>query len=279
MERFVFSDMAYEMPLGGGDLRPKEEQLTPEIRRCSRLFTTEEGQKEVRTYLLPPLWKMGEISQEELIRILAEDLLGMIRRSMKSAERKTVLVIGLGNPLLGPDALGSKTVEKVLATRIGEQILQKGYTVACFSPNVYAHTGMEASEVAKGICDQICPGMVLAVDALAAKCHERLGSAIQFSELGVRPGGGIGAGRRELSVHTLGVPVLSVGIPTVVRASTLIVEALKIGGALVSGDAMERHLTELEGSYVTPKEIDWLINEGAFVLASAINLACGKEES
>lgn len=182
-----------------------------------------------------------------------------ILKNLLPPDCDNVLVAGLGNMDITADALGPKTGSYIFATRhISEQLKKEmGYeqlkTVSCVCTGVLGETGIESAEIIKGICDVISPSCVIAVDALAASSAKRLGTTVQLSTAGITPGSGVGNHRYEISCSTLGVPVVSIGIPTVISASV-------ISGR--EGDSM----------FVTPREIDRLTEQGAKLIGMSINV-------
>lgn len=184
----------------------------------------------------------------------------------------TVLVVGLGNRAITPDALGPLAVEKVLATRHiqGEfarsMSLDDLRSVAVFTTGVLGDTGMESQELTEGICDRLHPCAVIAVDALAAGTLSRLGCTVQLSDTGISPGSGVGNDRAALNFETLGVPVIGIGVPTVVDAVTLATE-------LTGTDGGERVTPEGRQMTVTPREIDLMIARASKLVAMIINAA------
>lgn len=192
------------------------------------------------------------------------DLAGILS-SLLPKNTASVLVAGLGNTDITADALGPKTLDYVLATRHilncdGEEneFFKNFFSVAAISTGVLGDTGIESAEIIKGVVNQIKPDCVIAVDALAATSAQRLGSTVQLSDSGISPGSGVGNHRHEISRRTLGVPVISVGIPTVVSTSV-------ICGREDSG-----------GMFVTPREIDRLIEQGAKLIGMTINVCLQK---
>lgn len=170
-----------------------------------------------------------------------------------------ILVAGIGNMDITADALGPKTNSYVLATRHISQELKKdmGFTnlksVSTVRTGVLGETGIESAEIIKGIVNVINPSCVIAVDALASSSAERLGTTVQLSDTGISPGSGVGNHRFEISEKTLGVPVVSVGIPTVVSTGV-------IKGA------------EDNSMFVTPREIDRVTEQGAKLIGMSINV-------
>jgi len=189
-------------------------------------------------------------------------------------KRGTVLVVGLGNELITPDALGPKVASSVLATRhISKELirtmgLEKLRCVAVIAPGVLGRTGIETGEIVRGVADRIKPSAVITVDALASRSIKRLGSTIQICDTGISPGSGVGNARKRLDKSTLGVKVISIGVPTVVDAATLtydFTDKEKSQSVFV--------LPESENMMVTPKEIDLLIDRASKLVSMAINRA------
>ena len=178
----------------------------------------------------------------------------------------SVLVVGVGNENITADSLGPKTNNYVLATRHILPDLQKSlaaddlFNVATLTTGVLGETGIETAEIVKGIVRQISPDCVIAVDALAASSAERLGTTIQFSDSGISPGSGVGNHRDEISSTTVGVPVIAIGIPTVVSTG------------VISGDGSDT-------AFVTPREIDRITEQGAKLIGMGINVCLQKSLS
>lgn len=181
---------------------------------------------------------------------------------------RSVLVCGIGNRDITPDALGPMTAARILATRhISKQLsetLGLGVLtpVTAISPGVLGQTGIEVGEILGGIVEKTQPDAVIAVDALAARSLSRLCSTVQISDTGIIPGSGVHNARAELSCKTLGVPVISIGVPTVVDLNTL------------SNDLCEGSAPAAIGEMiVTPREIDTIIDHTADIISMGINCA------
>lgn len=192
----------------------------------------------------------------------------------------TVLVVGLGNEKITPDALGPKCISLILATRhiskefaksIGFENLR---SVAAAVPGVLGTTGIETAESIEGIVQKIRPSAVIVIDALAARSAERLGTTIQITDTGVSPGSGVGNKRSRIDKNSMGVPVIAIGVPTVVDAATMAADIL--GEAGMSEKEIEALLEKghnKELMMVTPKEIDNVIDRAASLVAMGINTA------
>lgn len=182
-----------------------------------------------------------------------------------------VLVCGIGNTEITPDALGPKVAAAILATRhiSGEVARSVGLEglrpVAALAPGVLGQTGIEVGEILRGVIDRVRPSAVIAVDALASRRLGRLGCTVQMADSGITPGSGVGNARVELSYKTLGIPVVSIGVPTVVDAGTLVRDLTESDPADVA-----KHASQM---VVTPREIDLLIERAARLIAHAINCA------
>ncbi len=205
-------------------------------------------------------------TDESLITAIKTELLRML------PSIGTVLVIGLGNINITPDALGPKVASRVLATRhITEELsrsagLGKLRAVAVMAPGVLGQTGIETVEILNGVVDRIKPSCVIAVDALASRRLSRLGCTVQLSDSGISPGAGVGNRRLEICKKTLGIPVISVGVPTVV-------DALTLASDLSSADCKSDIEPCCAKMIVTPQEIDLIIDRASHVVAHSINCA------
>lgn len=187
-----------------------------------------------------------------------------------------VLVAGLGNEEITPDALGPRCISLLFATRHIPDSLAKeiGFTslrsVAGIVPGVLGKTGMESSEIISGIVKKIKPCAVIVIDALASRNTERLGKTVQLCNTGISPGSGVGNHRQEISERSLGVPVIAIGVPTVVDGATMAFDILEKAG--INESLISR--TDLKDTMmVTPKEIDTLIDRASRLIAMAINTA------
>ncbi|MBQ6898065.1 MAG: GPR endopeptidase [Clostridia bacterium] len=184
----------------------------------------------------------------------------------------TVLVAALGNPDITPDAIGPKCADCILATRHitpeaeKELKLPRLRDVAVISAGVTGKTGIEAGEIISGIADRIKPACVIVIDALAARSITRLGTTIQLCNTGIEPGSGVGNKRKAINRDTVGVPVIAIGIPTVVDAATL---SFDLTGKS-PGDS------RFSGMMVTPKDTDIITSGGAQLIALGINCALQK---
>ncbi len=233
---------------------------------------------------------------EDVSRVLAGELIKLA--DLK--EDSSVLIVGLGNWNITPDALGPKVAEKVMVTRhiteyVPEQIDDSVRPVSAISPGVLGITGIETGEIVQGIINHIKPDLIIAIDALASRKMDRINSTIQISDTGINPGSGVGNNRKELSENSLGVRVIAIGIPTVVDAATMandtidmIIEGLIKEGKNNKGlfDMLnnlnreektqlinEVFSDEMKNLMVTPKEIDSIIEDISDVIADGLNIS------
>ena len=215
-------------------------------------------------FSLPPFLEPADSSAA--LRLISAHLRAMLPRQCAG-----VLVIGLGNREITPDALGPLTASQILATRhikreLGEvEGLEKLQPVAVLSPGVLGKTGIESLEIIRGAVESVRPDAVIVIDAFAARESERLGNTVQLANAGICPGSGVGNSRKAINRESLGVPVISIGVPTVVDASTLVRD--------VAGEqALEKARPFGQEMFVTPREIDALIQRAAKLLGRAINM-------
>ncbi|AOY77575.1 GPR endopeptidase [Clostridium formicaceticum] len=234
--------------------------------------------------------------KDEVSKILAKELNALIHVD----KHLKVLVVGLGNVHVTPDALGPEVVSKLFVTRHFFKFYNKESDEAlaelsAIAPGVMGTTGIETGEIIKGIVENVKPDVVVAVDALASRKMERVNTTIQLSTTGIHPGSGIGNKRQALDEKTLGIPVIAIGVPTVVDAATLTNDTIQLViGAFAKqakvGSQFYNMLQELkeEEKYqmikevlepysanvmVTPKEVDDIILNLSHIIANAINIA------
>lgn len=210
--------------------------------------------------------------EEEHHHKIAEKLAETLRELLpESDEEKSVLVVGLGNRDVTADALGPAAVDHLFINR--HIILEFGTAaynrermnqVSSIVPGVMARTGMESAEIVRGVTMQTNPDLIIVIDALAARSTKRLNRTIQITDTGIHPGSGVGNNRHAMTRESLGVPVIAIGIPTVVDAATIVHDAVK---------DWNNSTTELHNMYVTGKDIDAVIATLSLTVAEAVNEA------
>lgn len=242
----------------------------------------------------------------ELARIirqmLPEELSGGAKMQQEDRGLEiSVLVVGLGNRAVTPDALGPRVVDNLFITRhIMNEFGRYAFSdedvskISGIVPGVMAQTGMECVEILRGVVKETAPDLVITVDALAARNVRRLGRTIQLTDTGITPGSGIGNHRNAINRESIGVPVISLGVPTVVDAATIVADAMNslIHAMSLSNlqglDERERQelarellSPQLNGLFVTPKNIDDSIKQLSFLISEGLNVALlgNKEEA
>ena len=228
--------------------------------------------KPIGTYLtvdLTTFWQRRSDFFERAVRAVG----GLLREM--APEEGPVLVVGLGNAAMTPDAVGPLALDSILVTRHLISVMPRHFSgfrpVAVFRAGVLGTTGVESAEAVRGLTEQVRPALVIAVDALAARRTERVCATVQLSDSGIVPGSGVGNHRAALNQETLGVPVLALGVPTVVDAATLAADLLeKQGLSLPEEDALRR---ESPGMTVAPRDIDAQVRDLSRVVGYAVNWA------
>lgn len=257
------------------------------------------------TLEIPRLRENDQDLNEDVCRAVAKELQTVIETGgkIKLGEKDEVLVVGLGNWHITPDALGPKVISKLMVTRhlleyVPEQVDEGVRPVCALSPGVLGITGIETGEIIKGVVEKVNPKLVIAIDALASRKMERVSTTIQIADTGISPGSGVGNNRMGLNYQSLGVHVIAIGVPTVVDASTicndlleLTIEGLKNKSQkdsefykmLEGMDHEERYqlFNEIlepfgDALIVTPKEVDSIIEDISKIIANGINIAIHK---
>lgn len=191
----------------------------------------------------------------------------------------SVLLVGLGNRDVTPDALGPCVVDHLYITRHLTKefdFLKKSHIeISALVPGVMAQTGMETLEIIQGVCHQTRPDMVIVIDALAARSVKRLNRTIQLADTGIHPGSGVGNHRCEITRETLGIPVLAIGVPTVVDAATIVYDSIE--QMQLEEEQMQLLLEQiapgLNTMFVAPKDIDAAIRRISYTISEGLNLA------
>lgn len=205
---------------------------------------------------------------EDYHREVSEVIADILRELTGTAE--SVLVAGLGNRDVTPDALGPQAMSNLMITRhlireYGREMMGMDgcCVVSGIVPGVMAQTGMETSEILQGIIEETRPDLLIVIDALAARSTRRLGRTVQITDTGIQPGSGVGNHRGSLTKESLGIPVIAIGVPTVVEAAAIVYDA--------QGNC-EKMPPHLNGMFVTPKNIDEMIKQLSFTLSEALNM-------
>ena len=258
----------------------------------------EEGEKAIGkpigTYVTVDIKNLRLADDDEIenaSNIISEELASIVDE--KIGKQDEILVVGLGNQFVTPDALGPKVSQEIEVTRhllkyAPECVIKGARSVCTIAPGVLGTTGIETLEIIKGVVDNVKPKLIIVIDSLASKSIERISSTIQISDTGIVPGAGVGNTRKELSKNTLGVPVIAIGVPMVVDLATITNDCLDIFienlqnqaksndylNNLKNQDNYEEIKTALNprdyNMIVTPKEVDDLIENMKNIVAKRL---------
>ena len=287
-------------------VRVEEEfQKEREIKITTMVIETENGAKAMGkpkgTYITMEAENM-DCQDEDYHREISLELAKLIRKLLPDCkEPLSVLVAGLGNREVTPDALGPRAVDNLMITRhilkefgkyaFGEEEVN---AVSGIVPGVMAQTGMESQEIIRGVIEETKPDVVIAIDALAARSTRRLGRTIQITDTGINPGSGVGNHRHGLSKDTVGIPVIAIGVTTVVDAATIVSDTMQtliqameenshfrtLSTGLNALNDMEKYelirellSPQLNTMFVTPKDIDESIKRLSYTLSEGLNIA------
>ena len=283
----------------------EETREKSEIKITTMVIETENGAKAMGkpkgTYITLEAANM-DCQDEDYHREISVELARIVKKLMpRKKEALSVLVAGLGNREVTPDALGPRVVDNMMITRhvlkefgkyaFGEEEVN---AVSGIVPGVMAQTGMESQEIIKGVVDETKPDVMVAIDALAARSTRRLSRTIQITDTGINPGSGVGNHRHGLSEKTIGIPVIAIGVPTVVDAATIVndtmhtlIQAMEesshlkpLSTGLNALNDMEKYelirellAPQLNTMFVTPNDIDESVKRLSFTLSEGLNIA------
>jgi spore protease len=248
--------------------------------------------KEVGAYVtmqIKEIKYLGEAEKKQIIDNLSKKITELIGNDNK----KSVLVVGLGNVYVTPDALGPKVVQNIDVTRhlltfAKEFVSEDTRSVSAISPGVLGTTGIETFEIVESIVKKTTPDVVIVIDSLVSQSVNRVGNTIQLSDTGITPGAGVRNKRESINKSNLNIPVIAIGVPTVVDMATITIEAVEkmsagtdqnklydvfknIDMGVVYSEISNK--LDTENYIVTPKEIDDIILRVAEIISSGINLA------
>lgn len=297
MKRFIRTDLALELKEDLPDehiidgviikTKYKNEGL---LKETHIEVVNEEGEKllgkPIGNYVTLESYKLrgsDEDIHEPFVAALHEHIQSMIGDAQK------ILVIGLGNRAVTPDALGPYVVDNLYITRhlLSEGLINNVKEISAISPGVMAQTGIETQVILKSLCNEIKPDVIIAVDALAAREPSRLNSTIQICDTGISPGAGVGNNRMQLNKDTLGIKVIAIGVPTVISVPAIVNQSIEgMISALMNNDkkfelsfndeekyslACELVDPELATMFVTPKNIDEAVKRVSYTISESIN--------
>lgn len=216
-----------------------------------------------------------------------------LKKLFGNSEKRKIMVVGLGNREITPDALGPKVIDQLFVTRhlireFGKEFQERNHflEMCALAPGVMAQTGMESREILQGIIKNIIPDVVIVIDALAARNVGRVNRTIQITDTGICPGAGVGNNRKALNKETLGVEVIAIGVPTVVDAETIVEDRVEesLLQAGFSEEEVQVFLKEIrfrkeQNMFVTTKDVDEEINKMSEIISEAINQLCCEKAS
>ena len=286
MERFSRSDLACENTKGVLSADEKR-NVGPFTVQTLHLKNEEAGEGSNRdrgrcvTVECGKITMLDDDEREMLVRLIAGELRDMCESltHRRPDSNFCVFVAGIGNAALTADAIGPQTVGRLNVTRhLREHEAVLYHEIGCSSvcalaPGVLGQTGIETSEILKSTVKCVHPNVVIVVDALAARSCDRLASTVQISDTGIAPGSGVGNHRRAIDEQTLGVPVIAIGVPTVVDSSTLVYDALRKANISAIDGELLKVLEDGERFFVSPKESDLITEQISAILSRAIDVA------
>ena len=234
--------------------------------------------KEIGDYITIDLKKIKNLTEDEenfIIKKTSEYLKYLLNKN--GLENGDILVVGLGNLSSTPDSLGNKVLQNIEITRhikmyLPDMIDKNVRVVSGITPGVLGTTGIETFEIVSSIVDKIKPAAIIVIDSLCSKSIDRLNKSIQLSDTGLIPGSGVGNSRMELSKNTLNIPVIAIGVPTVVDAATIIIDAMtECDVDFDENEIINKMNLNNFNFIVTPKEIDELIDNMSSIVSDVIN--------
>ena len=274
---FIFTDLSCEISQNAINCDKKgavgatafREKISQNIEMQNVDFNDCENRRSI-VYFTSQIWEMNDMDFILLCDRLSKDLRSMTGDFVRyKNESFSVLTVGLGNPFFSTDSLGPETVKKIKTGLRGTE----GITIYSVIPNVEMNTGIASKEHILALVKSLQPHLVIVIDSLAARSIERLASTVQISNFGLAPGSGLGRNRQKIDSELLGIPVISLGIPTVVNASTMMSEFLSKIRETENGETFFDDLEKRKNYFITPKEIELVIKAGSFLLSEAINAA------
>ena len=296
MEHKIRTDLALEVreSFENDNVEIKGVVLTEEFENDNKIRITtveikdEEGaramQKPIGTYITIEAPELDSAS-EDYCKPVSDLIAKYLKKLAGDLNKEDVLVVGLGNREVTPDALGPQVIDNLFVTRhlireYGEEFRKRNNlgSVSAISPGVMAQTGMETLEIIKGVIKETNPKLIIAIDALASRSISRLNTTVQIADTGISPGSGVGNDRKALNEETLGVKVIAIGVPTVVDAATIVADTLTkyMESTGFGQEDIFKFISEVNGHqmynmFVTPKNIDEAVKRISYTLSEALN--------
>ena len=241
-------------------------------------------QKPIGTYITIEAPDINQ-SDESYNKPVSEVIATHLKKLAGDLKREEVLVVGLGNREVTPDALGPQVVDNLFITRhlireYGNEFKERHQlgNVSAISPGVMAQTGMETVEIIKGIIKETKPKLLIVIDALASRSVSRVNTTVQLTDTGISPGSGVGNNRKAINAESLGTKVIALGVPTVVDAATIVADTLTsyMQKSGFNEEDIDKFISEvreqqIENMFVTPKNIDESIKRISYTVSEALN--------
>ena len=285
-------DIQREEPITGVHVMTKNNGDT-DIKEVRIVVENDEGAmclgKPIGTYITLESEHLREFDEgfhKPMMEVLAKNLKQFI------GNKKRILVAGLGNREVTPDALGPYVIDNLYVTRhlLNEGIISESVELSAIAPGVMAQTGMEAALILKALAREIKPELIIVIDALSARNSDRLNKTIQLADTGITPGSGVGNHRNAINKNSVGVPVLAIGVPTVISVPTIVNDAMDLMVNAIGKQSTKNVLKKfndeeryqlacemvtpyLENMFVTPKDIDEAVKRISYTISEAINQA------
>lgn len=296
MNQKVRTDLALEVresfpeddvEIRGVELKEEYDEKN-QIRVSTVVIKDEKGakamQKPIGTYITIEAGELNK-ADEDYQKPVSDEIAKQLRKLAGDLKREEILVVGLGNREVTPDALGPQVVDNLFITRhliqeYGTGFKEKNHlgNVSAISPGVMAQTGMETMEIIKGIVKETKPKLLIVIDALASRSISRLNTTVQLTDTGISPGSGVGNNRKALNEESLGTKVIALGVPTVVDAATIVADTLTqyMQNSGFTEEDIYKFISEVKGQqmnnmFVTPKNIDESIKRISYTVSEALN--------
>lgn len=286
---FIRTDLADEGPFSGeknyNGISVSDKQFG-DISVSTIKVLDETGEKSVGkpigkyvTVSFGKLWLKEENEFRKVVSALSEQIRCIAKENVGEKEYPKVLIAGLGNRYITPDAIGPQCIKGITVTRHirerNEKLFSqlKKWDISAISPGVTGQTGIETEELIKSACSNVMPDLLLVIDALASRSVDRLATTVQLSDTGICPGSGIGNKCRAINRSSLGIPVIAVGVPTMVDSSTLVCDALEKAGINSYSPELKKVLENGRSFFVTLNESDVVISTLSRLLSEAVNAA------
>jgi len=285
-------DIKCDEPVSGVHVMTKNNGDT-DIKEVRIVVENDEGAmrlgKPIGTYITLESDHMREVDESfhrPMMEVLSKHLKQFI------GNKKKIMVVGLGNREVTPDALGPYVIDNLYVTRhlLAEGIISQSIEVSAIAPGVMAQTGMESVMILRALAKEIKPELLIVIDALAARNSDRLNKTIQLADTGITPGSGVGNHRNAINEESVGVPVVAIGVPTVISVPTIVNDAMDVMVNAIGKQSTKNVLKKfndeeryqlacemvtpyLENMFVTPKNIDEAVKRISYTISEAINKA------